>query len=186
VTPELVSDSVKWKPRLVSSSLPLEYEAARHLAEKGFAVSADYAYARDDLGVTKDFSVDIHARGFAPFSDQNKNWASLDLLVECKQRGPNVSWLFLPDPNDPGFSPVTLGCTLRSFDAFSHWFLPSNATVGFDKGVQFCYKGVEVDDISGQVFDSELKHGVAQLQYALPRVVCDNALSGLDGLPARR
>jgi hypothetical protein len=54
----------KWKSNLLSTSLPLEYEVARTLVTKGFAVEADYTYGRDaESGQSKDFSVDILARG---------------------------------------------------------------------------------------------------------------------------
>ncbi len=80
--------------QLVSSSLPLEFEAAKILVSKGFSTSADFAYARSDSGFIKDFSVDLHATGYIPFSNPNEVVATLQLLVECKQRHPNISWLF--------------------------------------------------------------------------------------------
>jgi hypothetical protein len=168
--------SLKWKSRLVSSSLPLEFEAAKILVSKRFAISADFAYARNDSGVVKDFSVDLHATGFPPFLNPNEILATIELLVECKQRHPNISWLFFPDPNQPDFSPITLGCTLHAEDEFSRLFFAPNATVSFDKNIRFCYKGTEIDEANGNVYDSELKHGIAQLQYALPRLYTESVL----------
>ena len=178
-----MSTSLKWKSKLLSSGLPLEYEAASLLAAKGFAVSADYAYARNDSGLTKDFSVDIHARAFPPFSDPNEISAELDLLVECKHRHSNVTWLFMPDPNKEDFSPLTGGYTLRSIDMFSRWFLPSGGTADFEREMEMCYKGMEIDGSDGRVYDSEIKHGLSQLQYALPRLLSDTALFNIYSHP---
>src|ERR1051325_785717 len=104
-----MSKDSKWKSRLLSSSLPLEYEAAKLLVSRGFGVDSDYSYSRDDSGVVKDFSVDVHGTAYAPFSKRKNLEIQLSLLVECKQRNPNVKWLFFPDPNKGELSPITLG-----------------------------------------------------------------------------
>jgi len=165
-----------WKNKLISSSLPLEFEAARVLVSQNFSVTADYTYARDDSGIAKDFSVDLLARAFTPFTNPNKITASLELLVECKQRNPNTKWLFLPDINRGDLSPITIGITLRAVDEFHKGFFPSSSTIAFDRDGPFCYKGTEIDENTGRVDDSELKHGISQLQYALPRLLTDNIL----------
>jgi hypothetical protein len=159
----------KWKSHLASSGLPLEFEAAKILASKKFAVSADYSYARDDAGIVKDFSVDIEAMGFTPFRNSNNTTSVVRVLVECKYRVPTTKWLFLPDPNSGEYSSVTLGQTLHAVSEFSPAELELNATVPFDQDMVFCYKGVEVNE-RGDVFDKEIKHGISQLQYALPRL----------------
>jgi hypothetical protein len=174
-----MSSSTKWKSKLVSSSLPLEFEIAKSLVTHGFSVHADYTYARDDSGVVKDFSVDLQAIAFLPFSNPNKITAQLELLVECKQRHSNVKWLFFPDPNRPGFSPITLGRTIRTIDSFSKKFFRSNVTAYFDEQAPHCYKGIEVDESDGRVYDSEMKHGISQLQYAIPRLISEVALFNL-------
>lgn len=176
-----MSSSTKWKSKLVSSSLPLEFEVAKSLVAHGFSVYADYAYARDDSGVVKDFSVDLQATAFSPFSNPNRITAQLELLVECKQRHPKVKWLFFPDPNRADFSPIVLGRTIRTIDSFSQKFFRSNVTVEFDENAPHCYKGVEVDESDGRVYDAEIKHGVSQLQYALPRLISEAALFNLHG-----
>jgi hypothetical protein len=176
-----MSNSGKWKSKLVSSSLPLEFEVAKFLASQGFSVSADYTYARDDSGIVKDFSVDLQATTFLPFSNPHKITAQLDLLIECKQRNPNVKWLFFPDPNSPDFSPITLGRTIRAIDDFSLKFFRPNTTVDFDEPIVHCYKSIEIDESNGNVYDSELRHGISQLQYALPRLITETALNMLHG-----
>lgn len=178
-----MSNFGKWKSKLISSSLPLEFEVAKFLVSQGFSVDADYTYARDDSGVVKDFSIDLKATAYLPFSNPNKITAQLDLLIECKQRNPNVKWLFFPDPNSPDFSPIILGQTIRAVDKFSRKFFRSNETVGFDARMPHCYKGVEVDEPNGNVYNSELKHGISQLQYALPRLLTETALDNLYGYP---
>lgn len=84
----------KWKDKLISSSLPLEFEAAKILVSKKFSITSDYSYARDDSGVIKNFSVDILARIYTPFSNPNKVTASLELLVECKQKNQKQNGFF--------------------------------------------------------------------------------------------
>lgn len=194
-----MSASNKWKSKLVSSSFPLEFEVAKKLVKHGFSITADYVYARNDSGVIKDFSVDLAATAYLPFSKPNSMNSQISLLVECKQRHQNVKWLFFPDPNRPNLSPFTLGYTIRAVDEFSRKFFKPNTTVEVDIDVPCCYKGVEIDEgnnnksdqqkdndkqkDTSRVYDSELKHGVSQLQYALPRLSSDLVLINFDELP---
>ena len=166
--------SKKWKDNLLSSSLPLEFNVAKILVSKGFWVNSDFAYARNDTGIVKDFSVDIEATAYPPFTDPNKIDASLTLLVECKYRSPNIKWLFMPEPNIGDFSPFTLGCTIRKIDEFSSYIIDENKTAEFDNNFPISYKGTEIDFGNQSVHDNELKHGIAQLQYALPRLFTNN------------
>lgn len=171
--------SNKWKEKLLSSSLPLEFDVAKILVSKDFAVESDFTYARNDTGVVKDFSVDIEAMAYPPFEDPNEVDALLTLLVECKYRSPNVKWLFMPDPNIDELSPFTLGCTIRKIDQFSSFIIDGKETVKFDEDFPICYKGTEIDFGNQSVHDSELKHGIAQLQYALPRLFTNSVFSSL-------
>jgi hypothetical protein len=99
----------KWKRNLLSASLPLEYEVARILVTRGFAVEADYTYGRDaESGQPKDFSVDILARGSPPFTDPNIVDGTFELLIECKHRVRGTKWLFLPDTNKAEFSHINV------------------------------------------------------------------------------
>ncbi|RKY37504.1 MAG: hypothetical protein DRP78_00960 [Candidatus Omnitrophota bacterium] len=167
----------KWKAKLVSSSLPLEYEILKALVLQGFAVNSDYTYQRDEQGILKDFSVDIEATAY--FLNSNKITASLDLLIECKQRKKNTKWLFFPDPNLSDFSPITLGYTLRCIDEFSPTTLSTNVAIKFDKKFNACIKGIEIDINDGNVYDSELRHGIYQLKYALPRLLVKLSLHNI-------
>jgi hypothetical protein len=171
---------LKWKSKLISSSLPLEFEAAKILVAKGFTISSDFSYARNDAGVVKDFSVDLHAMAYLPFSNpQNiSSTAKLELLVECKQRLKDISWLFLPS-HRPFFAYNDFGYALCAEDQFSQLFFPYHATAYFEKPMCFCYKGTEIDEKNGSVYDAELKHGIAQLQYALPRLYVERVLEDI-------
>lgn len=166
----------KWKDKLLSSSLPLEFDVAKILVSKGFSVVSDFTYARNDTGIVKDFSVDIEATAYPPFTTPNKVDALLTLLVECKYRSPNVKWLFMPDPNIADFSPFTIGCTFRKIDEFSSYNIDGEKMYEFEKDFPICYKGTEIDFGNQSVHDNELKHGILQLQYALPRLFSNNVL----------
>jgi hypothetical protein len=150
----------------------MEYEVAKTLVSHGFAVNTDFSYARDDVGFQKDFSVDLLATCY-PLTSASDIAAIVELLVECKHRHRNNKWLFFQDVNEPEMSPFTLGYTIRAVDSYSWRFLPSGCTVAFDEGATFCLKGVEVDVSTGSVHDSEIKHGLMQLQYALPRLLTE-------------
>jgi len=168
-----MSKHSSWKSKLLSSSVPLEYEVARTLVQRGFAVDSDYAYCRDDAGTAKDFSIDLKATRYLD-GEEGDIAGQLDLLVECKQRHDQVTWLFFQDPNTPDFSPFTRGHTLRGVDSFSdRVVLHSDCTIRIDEYVLPCFKGVEIDLSAGHVHDAEIRHGLAQLQYSLPRYMVD-------------
>lgn len=156
-----------WKSKLVSTGLPLEYQVARLLTEREFWVGADYGYLRRDGGVEKEFTIDIHAMATID-SREDMFPATFDLLVECKQRRSDVVWLFVPDPN--GFIGMSHeAVTLRAIDVFSPWKI-KDTTFAADPPMDCCYKGIEIDTVKG-AYDSELRHGILQLQYAIPALL---------------
>ncbi len=169
-----MSDSSKWKSKLLSSSVPMEYEVAKMLVSANFSISSDYTYERkNDKDFLTDFSVDIHATSYLPNNEDFE--AILELLVECKYRhGDNNKWLFFRDPNTEEMSTFILGHTIRKIDQFSRVFFAPNSTVDFDEQAICCIKGVEIDISNGSVHDSEIKHGLTQLQYSLPRLLTDS------------
>ena len=174
----------KWKSNLLSSSLPLEYEVARTLVKKGFVVEADYTYGRDaESGQPKDFSVDMLARAPTPFTGPGPINGSLELLIECKHRVRGTKWLFLPDVNQGGLvSHIDLGCALRIFDDFSPYIVNKNPSYDFTHKTPCCYKGVEVQQ-ADRVYDAEIKHGIEQLRYALPRLISNAILNNITAHP---
>jgi hypothetical protein len=161
-----------WKANLLSSSIPLEYEAAKILAEETFAVSSDYSFIKkDEQGIEKEFSCDIKARGYCPFSNPQKISLLFNLLVECKYRKPNTAFLFLQDPNRPEFSNGLIGSTMSVVDAFSYTFLRKEPIYKLEATMDWCFKGVEIDLADGKVCSAELRRGISQLQYALPQLM---------------
>lgn len=169
----------KWKSKLLSSSFPLEYQAMKSLVKLGFSVDSEYTYHRKHENITKEFSVDIKTSGYSPFSNEKEITSSVNLLIECKYRDPSTSWVFLPDPNSDDFTPIILGHTIRAIDYFSYNFLPRNATVEFDEPMDFCIKGIEIKETN--VYDSEIKHGLSQLQYAMPSLLHGEIQTALGG-----
>jgi hypothetical protein len=165
----MATSSGKWKSALLSSGVPLEHEAARVLVEKKCAVQGEYRYSRPDSGELKDFSIDLAATYYynRPRSDL---LAPLELLVECKYRHRNTKWLFIPDPNKD-FGPIGAGYPIRYVDAFSRIHTKKVAIWEFTNRLPVCIKGIEANEETGIVTDSELRHAIAQLQYALPSLV---------------
>lgn len=171
-----MADEPTWKTALLSSGLPLEYEAARLLASKGFHVRWGLQYApRDSAGVT-DSSVDLHARSATPFSDASRVTGSLELVLECRHRRPKLNWLFLPEANPPAGFPACPGRVIRAVDRFCLYSVDDRACVAFEAELPICCKGLEIDLSSGRVDDSGLSGGLAQLQYALPRLMIQSVL----------
>lgn len=163
-------DSNKWKTRLLSSSVPMEYDVAKLLVSNGFSVDSEFSYSRNDAGVMKDFSVDLSATNYVSKTPDHLQ-ATINLLIECKYRHQNNKWLFFEDVNDEDMSSFTLGDTIRAVDEFSWQLLPKNCTASFDETNIFCMKGIEIDTANGNVYDSEIQHGLKQLQFALPSLI---------------
>jgi len=173
-------DTGKWKSKLVSSSLPLEFDVAKMLVARGCYVSADYPYLRSEGDINKEFTVDVHALDVISPSHDDR-FCTLDILIECKTRNPHVVWLFLPDPNTD-FPLEGTGSVLRGIDEFSPWFI-RKPTYFAATELAACYKGVEVDTVSGNVFDAELRHGISQLQFALPALLSMRVDIAVDDIP---
>jgi hypothetical protein len=182
----IMANNKEWKNRFLSSSLPLEFEVGKILKSKKFVFSYDYLYSRDKYAsdnrsdkcsdVYNDFSVDLHAWNLAPFGnldDDVELTAWLDLLIECKYTQPNKKWIFLPDLTVNNHITMTGGEFLNVIDTFSKKSVKYQATADFDKQGPFCYKGAEIDTGNGAVDFYPIQKGVSQLQYALPRLICD-------------
>jgi hypothetical protein len=175
-------DTSKWKDKFLSSGIPLEFEAAKVLTGKGFAIDSDYAFRRLYDGLSKDSSVDILATGYMPLIGGNNIQAELFLLIECKYRTENIHWLFLPEINSEDFSPFNLE-TIRLHDTFSSYTMSNDNIRKFPEQLSACYKGTEIDMNKGAVYDSEIKRGLNQLRYALPRLYCETILHNANQHP---
>ena len=177
----------QWKDKFLSSGLPLEFETAKVLSESGFSIDPEFLYERFDAGTgqTKDFSVDLHGTLYFPTSNPNKISASLELLIECKYRAPNKTWVFLPDVNRPDFAHDSVlgmwGFTIRAIDEFSFSHIPREPIYDFEQNTRWCYKGLEINLSTGDAYDAELRRGVTQLQYGLPRLISEEIHSHVLG-----
>lgn len=185
-----MSDSMKWKHGLLSSSMPLELEAARSLTSKGFTVNSNYKYDKGNPEFIRDMSVDLHAKAYPPFYESDgeavpEATAKLELLVECRHRHSDIAWFFLPDPNPSGNSPVIPGNTIRMVDKFSSYVIESDAAVAFDGSMPVCQKGLEIDTVKGDVDESAFRQGLSQLQYAIPFLLTENILLHIEEEPVK-
>lgn len=176
-----MNETKKWKSRLLSSSIPLEYEVGKILSDLDFSVSFDYIYYRKDGEQKKEFSTDIRSYFLFPLNDENSIDASLTLIAECKYREEGKKWLFLPDINKPDHSRFTLGHTIKSLSEFSTLKVKDDLITKFEEKFDFALKGVEVSLTNGEVFDKDIRHGISQLKFALPYLVKDNIESNVFG-----
>jgi len=165
----------KWKKGFLSSGFPLEFETAKILVKNRFKFEPDYCYERLEAGQPKDFSVDLQGRLCFPTSKPNELTAGLELLVECKYRTPNSTWVFLPDVNISDL-PLGHGSTIRAIDDFSFCRVSNMPLYYFAASISLCYKGTEIDLSNGTHHESEIRHGISQLQYALPRLIVEEIL----------
>ncbi|MEZ4528562.1 MAG: hypothetical protein R2941_21825 [Desulfobacterales bacterium] len=172
---------MKWKEALLLSNMPLEFDAARVLVDEGFVVNSDFRYAWDSTGMARDSAIDLHARTFFPFPESPDRAAQVELLVDCRHRSPETAGIFLPDPNPGGSSRSSGGNSVRVIDQFSPYLVPQDALIAFDADMPVCYKGMEVNLVSGEVDETLFTAGIWQLQNPLPRLLTENVLAFLTG-----
>ncbi len=159
----------KWKDRLLSSSVPLEYEVAKILTKEKFFVDYDFAYQRFDEREEKEFSIDIRATGYYPFNDPSNIDIEVDILVECKYRNPDVKWAFLQILNPDDDTSILTGEPVKFIDDFSEVrFKKTWNVLEISNGSN---KGIEINTINGEVHDTGIHHGINQLIYSLPIVL---------------
>ncbi|HET8772699.1 MAG TPA: hypothetical protein VFP80_02865 [Thermoanaerobaculia bacterium] len=173
---------MNWKKHLLRSSVPLEYEAARILAKRGLSVSADYPYSRSNGIVEEEGSVDVRGVATVRLSDRITSFSSLDFLVECKYRERGTTWLFLPKP---GGGPAAISDVLQYVDYFSSKFV-HGVPVSLDTRLDHCFAAAEIRDHDRSADEggkenkstkSQLRHGLRQLQYAVPALIALRARS---------
>ena len=170
---------MKWKDRLLSSSVPLEYETGKLLVEKGFFVDFDYKYQRLDNQLEKEFSIDLKAGGFYPFLKDSEIEAKIDILIECKYRNPDVTWLFVPDINEDEYSLFTSKGAIKLIDEFTEFHYKGilfDSMNGFGLRV---VKGIEINNRTNEVHDTGIHHGINQLSYVLPSLIEDHIFENL-------
>lgn len=174
-----MSKKTTWKSKFLSSSMPLEYEVAKILADLNFSVSFDYPYYRQEDGHKKEFSTDIKGYFLFPLDSEDEINASLTLLTECKYRDESKKWAFIPDVNRPDFSSFTLGTTIKSLSEFSKVKNKEDLIPSFEEHFNYALKGVEINIENGNVFDKDIRHGISQLKYALPYLIKENIMQNV-------
>lgn len=168
---------MKWKSNLLSSSLPLEFETSKQLVRAGAFVFDEYSYIRRDGGLDKSFSVDLLSLLFAQLDGPpTQPMCALNMLIECKHRHRNTIWLFLPKQRANARLPGYPSSVIKSVDDFSPWFGHHDA-LAIDHKLRVCSKGVEIDTNSNNVHGAEIKHGITQLQFAMPKLVASQVRS---------
>jgi hypothetical protein len=187
VSPNEQTD-VRWRGDLLSSSMPLEYLVALRFVEQGFSVSPDFGYIRADKEAEKHYSVDLLATGYPPIGDEDRVAAELHVLVECKYRRPDVSLLFFRDPNRADYSNFVIGATIRKISEYAPHEPDGVSLEPFDRSRIACFKGLDISldrRTSNRVDDKEIKHGIEQLQYAIPYAIRRGISSEVTTLSAR-
>ena len=175
--------SKNWKDALLSSGLPLEYEVTRILLQAGFYVSGEYPYSRRSDRSSEEFSVDLRANHFLEQGCDNGGFkAQLATICECKYRNPDKSWIFVPDLNDPDFSPSSAHA-LRSFPNYTCYTFDHARIVSFCCQYPPAMKGIELQERHGEAFERDIRHAVNQLRYALPELVAEYAREANAGHP---
>jgi len=168
----------KWKDRLLSSSVPLEYEVAKILTKEKFFIDYDFTYQRLDEKEEKEFSIDVRGNGYYPFDNPDKIDIVIDILIECKYRNPDVKWAFLPDikvDDDIGYS--SRGA-LKFMDDFSKIrFKNAWNTLKIPISTK---KGIEINTQNGEVHDTGIYHGINQLVYSLPVILAREIENNLE------
>ena len=161
--------SRSWKDGLLSSGVILEHAAAQILFQQGFLISGEYPYSRLSPRSDEDFSVDIYATNLLSIETPSGiKKAQLTVLCECKYRSPEKQWIFLPElVEDFSLIPITSLRDLKHFSAYSY---DDSARTQFGASFPLCLKGTELSN-KGDAHDSDIRHAVNQLRYALPSLV---------------
>jgi hypothetical protein len=154
----------EWKDVLLRSGVPLEFEVAQVLAERGFEVDADFPYMRRDVEGEKEHSIDILATKFMDFGKERVS-GSINLLIECKYRSPEKMLLLFEAPySDNGW--MAGRGTVHAYDEFVPYRLKGDCFQDFENGYDVVYKGVELH--ATDAVERDFKRSVEQLRYAAP------------------
>jgi hypothetical protein len=170
-----VKDERELLQALLRSGLPLEGEVAAVLEKLGFSVEGEYQYMRADTGGgMKEHSVDLRAR--KQIDGGAGQWATLELLIECKYNHPGCHWVFVPGK----FSGQGFSGTASLHELFCPWrtrnrHLADVRLWEIDRRTERCVKGVVIhgkkDGGGADKNQVVIEHGLAQLRYAIPRLL---------------
>lgn len=178
-----MSNESMWKEALLSSAIPIAFEAAQILVEKGFSVVPDFRFSVFDHGKKTDRHVDIHAFSMPCVSGSQTKDARLDILVQCAHFSREAILVFLSDPNPEASSPVIPGNTLRVIDNFSSRVLDMKAGEYLDRGIAKALSGVVLETRLGSAEKDSVTRHVELLQFGLPRLITENTLEFMLGAP---
>lgn len=164
------SEKKTWKSRLLSSSLPLEYEVSQTLASNDFSVRSDYPFST--LSVAERGSVDL--LGWLPLKSDTKEKDPLEIfiLVECKYRNPSSGMLFFPQTVRTGRKPRSPS-VFNVEDRFSLEHVGKNVLHELNGSFPLAMKATEIAFHDGTVSDSELRSGLEQLYFGRNALYCD-------------
>lgn len=170
----------KWKDKLLSSSLPLEFEVSKCFLKHKFEINRDYTYRRLDETLEKEFSIDLLAERHFPHEYESPTKFIFKTLVECKYRNPSIKWLFInkSQTNNPEYEESLNRFYPGFLDQFSNKILSVNSASHLQLNDEFD-KGVEVNLQTGDVHETGIFHGVKQLHYAFPVVLKEVVNSNL-------
>jgi hypothetical protein len=155
-----MTSSKHWKNGLLKTGLPLEYVVSNVLNRKGHEVFGTYPYIRpDESKVLKEFSVDLRTYKCL---DSKDRLIILSMLVECKYRQPDTSWIFSPFPSKT----VPIGL-IQSSEDLVPVRLNSDSIWKFEETTGYCISGVELNK-NGDGKAEGMKHGIFQLRFAMP------------------
>jgi hypothetical protein len=171
-----MSESKKWKDRLLSSSFPLEYEVSKILAKHRYHVKGEFSYIRHENGKDVEFSTDNLAHMYVSEDEKDDGYiGKIDLLIECKYRNESKIWLFQPDETDPDFSSTELSA-IREFRGYTTYEYDSKNIRYLTRDIPAALKCIEMNKKSDEVQSKDVKHACNQLRYALPHVIHKNII----------
>lgn len=156
------SYDMKWKSRLLSSSVPLEITAASILATHGFHSKLDYEVPTED-GVK---SSDILAWTAVGRPEEEFEFY---VVVECKYRAPGNVVLLFPKPVTAN-EIAGQSRPLYPSDRFTFEHVGKQRLHEFNGAFSLASKGVEIDTNQGNVDDQKFRDGMRQLLLASSRV----------------
>jgi hypothetical protein len=151
-----------WKDHFLSSGIPLEYSVAEVFADLTHWQRGEFRYERkDEQGLTRIFSVDVHSTNLKLDSERNLR---VETLVECKYRHDATKWVFTPDEYD--FFEVEFDELFVTFDeCCGSRHLNKSLLNEVSNSYPLCGKGIEL--LTDNSNPKTIQEAVQQLRYAV-------------------
>ncbi len=154
----------------MSSGFPLEHEVASTLRSLGFHINGEFPYTRYGSSEVSDCSIDLVCHAYLPLEDKGTYKARLIVPIECKYRVLSKSWLFMVDMNEDDFSP-SQPAGLREFSCFTAYDYDEKPIIDYCCSMPAALKATEINIETGETHDTDIKHALNQLRYALPSIL---------------